>query len=152
MSLYSLFKTDEKLESDGIWLEYGETETGDPIRIKIARSGGHNVAFAKALNKATRPYKKALQTGSLDEKTADRLYRDVFAETVVLDWANVQGPDGSLLEFSKENVLKVLQDLPDLYADIREASSNVALFRESAREADLGNSGRSSATDSSKDL
>ena len=65
MSLYKLFKTNENLETDGIWLEYGQTADGKPIRIKIARAGGHNVAFSKALEKATRPYKKAIQTGKI---------------------------------------------------------------------------------------
>jgi len=150
MSLYKLFKTDESLETDGIWIEYGTNEKGEPIRIKIARAGGHNSAFSKALEKATRPYRKAIQTGMLDNKTADRLYKEVFAETVVLDWINVEGPDGEPREFNKDNALKLFEDLPDLFADLREQASNVALFREEVREADLGNSGKSSATGSSK--
>ena len=150
MSLYKLFKTDEKLETDGVWLEYGQTEQGKPIRIKIARAGGRNVAFAKALEKATRPYRKAIQTGTLDDKTATRLYQEVFADTVVLGWENVEGPDGQPLEFNKENVLKLFEDLPDLFADLREQANNVSLFREEVLEADLGNSGKSSATALSK--
>ena len=150
MSLYKLFKTNENLETDGIWLEYGQTADGKPIRIKIARAGGHNVAFSKALEKATRPYKKAIQTGMLDNKTADRLYKEVFAETVVLDWINVEGPDGQPMDFNKENVLKLFEDLPDLFVDLREQAGTVALFRDEVREADLGNSGASSATGSSK--
>lgn len=150
MSLYKLFKTNENLETDGIWLEYGQTEKGEPVRIKIARAGGHNVAFSKALEKATRPYKKAIQTGMLDNKTADKLYKDVFADTVVLDWINVEGPDGQPMEFKRENVLKLFEDLPDLFADLREQANNVALFREEVREVDLGNSGKSSTTGSSK--
>lgn len=150
MSLYKLFKTNENLETDGIWLEYGQTADGKPIRIKIARAGGHNVAFAKALEKATRPYKKAIQTGTLDDKTATRLYREVFADTVVLDWINVEGPDGQPMDFNKENVLKLFEDLPDLFADLREQANNVALFRDEVRETDLGNSGKSSATASNK--
>lgn len=150
MSLYKLFKTNENLETDGIWLEYGQTEKGEPVRIKIARAGGHNVAFSKALEKATRPYKKAIQTGMLDNKTADKLYKEVFADTVVLDWINVEGPDGKPMEFKRENVLKLFEDLPDLFADLREQANNVALFREEVREVDLGNSGKSSTTGSSK--
>ncbi|MFA7063658.1 MAG: hypothetical protein WC132_05935 [Methanomethylophilus sp.] len=150
MSLYKLFKTNENLETDGIWLEYGQTADGKPVRIKIARAGGHNVAFAKALEKATRPYKKAIQTGTLDDKTATRLYREVFADTVVLDWINVEGPDGQPMDFNKENVLKLFEDLPDLFADLREQANNVALFRDEVRETDLGNSGKSSATASNK--
>lgn len=150
MSLYKLFKTDENLETDGIWLEYGQNEKGEPIRIKIARAGGHNSAFSKALEKATRPYRKAIQTGMLDNKTADKLYKEVFADTVVLDWINVEGPDGKPMEFKRENVLKLFEDLPDLFADLREQANNVALFRDEVREADLGNSGKSSTTGSSK--
>ena len=150
MSLYKLFKTNENLETDGIWLEYGQTADGKPIRIKIARAGGHNSAFSKALEKATRPYRKAIQTGMLDNKTADKLYKEVFADTVVLDWINVEGPDGQPMEFKRENVLKLFDDLPDLFADLREQANNVALFREEVREADLGNSGKSSTTGSSK--
>lgn len=148
--LYNLFKTDENLETDGIFIEYGETDDGKPIRIKIARAGGSNKAFSKALEKATRPHRKAIQSGFLDNATADRLYKEVFAETVVLGWENVEGPDGKLLDFNRENVLKLFTDLPDLFQDLREQASNVSLFREEVMEKDLGNSGKSSATGSSK--
>lgn len=150
MNLYSQFKTDESLETEGVWIEYGETEDGKPIRIRIARAGGANQKFAKALEKATRPYKKAIQTGTLDNKTADRLYREVFVDTIVLGWENVQGPDGKDLEFTRENVLKLFADLPDLFTDLREQASSAAIFREELLEADLGNSGKSSSTGSSK--
>lgn len=151
MSLYNLFKTDENLEKDGIWIEYGEASNGEPTRIKIARAGGQNTAFTKALDKATKPYRKAIQTGMLDDKTADRIYKDVFADKVVLDWMNVEGPDGKMMDFTKENVMKLFTDLPDLFADLREQAGNVSLFRAEVREADLGNSGKSLSTDSSKD-
>lgn len=150
MSLYKQFKTDEALETDGILIEYGVTEAGLPIRIKIARAGGRNTAFSKALERATRPYRKAIQTGTLDNKTADNLYKDVFAETVVLGWVNVEDQDGKAMEFTKENVVKLFNDLPDLFNDLREQAANVALFREEVLENDLGNSGKSSATGSSK--
>lgn len=150
MSLYQLFKTSKNLETDGIYIEYGSDEDGKPIRIKIARAGGSNKAFTKALERATRPYRKAIQSGLLDNATADRLFRDVFADTVVLGWENVKGPDGKDLPFSRENILKLFEDLPDLFSDLREQASNAALYREEVAEKDLGNSGTSSATDSSK--
>ena len=152
MSLYSTFKTNDQFEIDGIFIQYGylNDDESKPVRFKIARAGGANTAFAKALEKATKPYRKQLQAGLLDDRTADRLYREVFADTVVLDWENVTDSDGNLLEFTKENVLKVFKDLPDLFLDLREQSNNVGLFREDVREGDLGNSGKSSAMDSSK--
>lgn len=151
MSLYKLFKMDQDLETDGIFVEYGSTAEGKPIRLKIARAGGANKAFSKALEKATRPHRKAIQSGFLDNATADRIYRGVFVDTVLLGWENVEGPDGKPMTFNKENALQLFTDLPDLFADLREQASNVALYREEVAEADLGNSGRSSATGSSKD-
>lgn len=156
--LYKTFKTEEKHEISGVWLEYGRTEPtpeepeGAPIRIKIARAGGRNTSFNKALEKATRPYRKAIQSGSIALETIENLYRDVFVDHCILGWANVAGPDGVKLAYNRDNVLKVLSDLPDLYADLKEQASSLALFREEEREADLGNSGMSSATDGSKGL
>lgn len=150
--LYNTFKTNEQFETEGVWLEYGylDDDESKPIRIKIARAGGQNKAFTKALEKATKPHRKALQAGMLDDRIADRLYKGVFAETVVLDWVNVTDQDGIGLEFTKDNVLKVFSDLPDLFVDLREQAGNVSLFRDEVQEADLGNSGKSLSTDSSK--
>lgn len=159
MSLYQLFKTDKNLEKDGIWLEYGMTDDQRPIRIKIARAGGSNTAYSKALEKAARPHRKAIQTQTLDNKVADAMYKGVFAETVVLDWENVEFPvkddEGNVTgmearPYSKDNALQLFNDLPDLFLDLREQAANVSLFREEILETDLGNSGKSSATASSK--
>ena len=152
MSIYNTFKTNPEYETEGVWIEYGflGDDESKPIRIKIARAGGQNKAFTKALEKATKPHRSALRADMLDERIADRLYKDVFASTVVLDWVNVTGLDGKVLEFTKENVLKVFADLPDLFLDLRDQAGNVSLFRDEIREGDLGNSGKSSATDSSK--
>ena len=151
MNLYSQFQTDENLEKEGIWIQYGETDKGEPIRIKIARAGGQNIKFTKALDHATKPYRKAIQTNSLDAKTADSLYRNAFIDTVVLDWVNVEDRDGKKMDFNKENCLKLFKDLPDLFNDLREQAANASLFREHVREEDLGNSGKSSNTASSKE-
>lgn len=139
MSLYKQFKTDESLEKEGVWIEYGETDKGDPIRIKIARAGGQNKAFAKVLERRTRPHRRALQNGTMDPQLAEDIFRETFAETVVLDWENVDGPDGELMEFNKDNILQVFRDLPDLYADLKQQASSAAIFREEIRQEDLGN-------------
>ena len=163
MSLYKLFKTDENLEAAGVHIEYG-TAVRDgkevPVRIKIARAGGANTSFQKALEKATKPYRKALQTGLIDPKLADKIYKEVFASTVVLGWENVAFPvmdeagkvvGEEYLPFNQENALRLFEDLPDLFQDLREQAQNVSIFRQDVLENDLGNSGRSSAMVSSKD-
>lgn len=150
MNIYSLFKTDAALEKEGIWIEYG-TDGEKAMRIKIARAGGKNTEFNKALEKATKPYRKQIQSGVLDDGTADKLFKNVFADKVMLGWENISDPDGKPMKFTKDNVLKLFEDLPDLFQDLREQSTNSTLFREEVRETDLGNSGKSSATDSNKD-
>lgn len=141
MSLYKTFQTDTALEAHGIELEYGYVDGDEtrPIRLRIARSGGSNARFAKLLEAKTKPHRRSIQTETIDKKLAERLFMEVFAETVVLGWTNVQDQEGVELPFSKENVIKVFTDLPDLWADVREQSAKASLFRQEVREVDAGN-------------
>lgn len=141
MSLYSTFKTDGNLEKDGIELEYGflNEDPTKPIRIRIARSGGSNLRFAKILEAKTKPHRRSIQTETIDKKLSEQLFKEVYAESVILGWSNVQDENGVDLEFSRDNVIKVLTDLPDLWADIREQSNKAALFRQDVLETDAGN-------------
>ena len=150
MSLYKTFKTSKSLEVTGVFIEYGPNSKGDPIRIKIARSGGGNEDFNKAFERATKPYRKAIAAGSLSNAVAEKLYKEVFAEHVVKGWENVEDESGNPLPYSKDAALKLLSDLPDLYADLKDQAGNLAIFREELLEADLGNSGTASATGGSK--
>lgn len=140
MSLYKTLKTAASLETEGITIQYGVDALGQPITITIARSGGANVTFAKALEAATRPHRKAIQLETLDNRVADRLYLEVFAKTVVLGWTNMRDEEDNLLPFNVDNVIKVLSDLPDLYSDLREQAGKAANFRLDRLESDLGNS------------
>lgn len=144
MSLYKQFKTDEKVEKEGVWLEYGSAGEDKPVRIKIARAGGTNSKFLQLLEKRSKPYRRQIQTETIDPKVAENLFMDVYAEAVVLGWENVTAADlgethETPLEFTKENCLKLFKALPDLFADLREQANRVALFRLETREADAGN-------------
>ena len=134
MSLYKNFKTDESIEQSGVILEYGVTDDNRPIRIRIARAGGGNARFAKLLEQKLKPHRRQIQNESLDESVASSILREVYAETVILGWENVQDKDGKDLPFNKENCLQLLTDLPELFSDIREQSTKVALFRADIRE------------------
>lgn len=153
MSLSKLFKTDSNLERAGIFVDYGPNEElpGKPaMRFKIARAGGANQAHNKAVERLIKPHKRAVQTGNLSNDLAKSIDRTAWLETCLLGWENIS-LDGEVLEFNKENAERLFTALPDLYADLREQSNNMSLFREEVLEADLGNSGRSLSTASSKD-
>lgn len=140
-SLYNTFGTDKSLEKDGIVLEYGTNAQGVPVQIRIARAGGANVKFAKVLEHKLKPYKRTLD--ALDNKVAEKLLIETYADTVILSWSGVQDREGNDLEFNRDNVIKVLTDLPDLFIDIQQQSQKFALFREELRELDSGNSASS---------
>ena len=122
MSIYKLFATDHDLEQNGFSLEYGEA------KFIIARAGGANKKFQSCIERKLRPYRSAINSGTMDTKTAEKLLAESYAEAIILAWESVKDKDGDELAFTKENVVKVLLDLPDLFADIQEQSQKVANY------------------------
>jgi len=133
-SPYAQFQTDESLETEGVVLDYGD------YQIRIARAGGANKRFAKVLEAKQKPHRRQIQNETLDEGVARKLLAESYAEAVVLGWDNLTGPDGKPMPYSKQNCVKLLLDLPDLFADIREQAAKVALFRREEIEEAAGNS------------
>lgn len=139
MSLYKSFQTDTNLEKNGIVLEYGDNSKGLPIGIRIARAGGSNNAYNKRLEALVKPYRRQIQTETIDNKVLEKLVLQAFAETVVLGWENVEDKDENELEFNVENVINLFTDLPDLFKDIQEQASKAVLFREDILEVEAKN-------------
>jgi len=143
MSLYSQFKTDENMEKAGILLEYGETDDGKAICIRIARAGGANKAFERRMEADSKPFRRQIQNETIENKQVLKLMRKVYAETILLGWENVQyetGPNkGKDIPFTVENCITLFEELPDLFTDIQEQSRRAALFRAEVREADAKN-------------
>ncbi len=159
MGLYDKMKTSPKLESEGIWLQIDDT------RIRLARAGGKNTKFVVAAEKIAREHKRSLDL--MNEEQGRRLFAKLFAEIIVLDWLTenpegeldevgqmfpenpdplekrwtrgISGPDGKLLEFNVENVLKTFDDLPDLLRIIKETAEDASLFRQSLLKGIEGN-------------
>ena len=139
MSLYKQFKTDSNLEKDGIIIEYGQTDQGKPIQIKIARAGGANIAYSRVLEAKVKPYRRQIQNETIERETMTSIMREVYADTVVIGWSNVQNAQGEELAFNRENVIQLFTDLPELFEDIQSQANNVAIFRESILEDEAKN-------------
>lgn len=143
--MYDTFRTDPEHERDGVWIDYGS------FRVRLARAGGANKLYQRVLEHKTRPYRRALQTETIDNDTATRILREVFAETVVRGWQTrdesgelrdgIEAPDGNgeLLPVTKENILATYERLPDLFDDNREMAGKLALYRAEIREVAAGN-------------
>jgi len=146
--MYRMFKTDESLEKNGILIDYTY------FRVTIARAGGGNKKFTRVMEAKAKPNKRAIQTETIEPEKILELLREAYAESIILNWEvkvgededknpiykqGIEGPDGKLMPFTKENVLKTLRVLPDLFTDLQEQATKSALFREEIREADAKN-------------
>ena len=133
-SIYDKFNTDKKLEQEGVVLDYG-----DGMEIRIARAGGSNVKFEKALQAKSRKFGLQVKHDLLDPDQMREIMREVLAETVVLGWSGMTDREGNPLPFSKDNCIQVFKDLPDLFDDVLEQSRKAALFKVTVLEAEAGN-------------
>lgn len=122
-SPYDLFSTDASVENQGITLDFGD------FAIRIARAGGANKKYAKALVRILKPYRKAIATNTIAEKKQNELMAEVYAETVILDWVGVNDKDGVEMPFNKENCVKLLTDLPVLFQQIMADAENFNNFK-----------------------
>lgn len=121
--LYDTYKTDKSAEANGVWVD----EAGSSF--KLARMGGANTRYQRALSAAMKPHMREMQLGLLDEAVAEPIMRKVFIDTVLLDWKEVTDEDDAPMSFSKDNATKLFDDLPDLYARLREQAGSYANFR-----------------------
>lgn len=129
MNLFKQFATDPQAEKDGIRFEIGVNSQGETIAFQIARAGGQNVRYVKAIEAKTKPYRMQIQAGTIDPEIAARLMREVFAESVVIGWEGVEDENGQLLTYSPEAAATLFEQLPELYALLQEQAQNVALYR-----------------------
>ena len=160
MSLKAQFKTSESLEKKGIIIEFGP-DTGD-TRVTIARAGGANQKYNAAVEKASRSFRRDL-SGQMDPsmtKAANKVFKKIFAELVVLNWEVNMGTDEKpdwkvgilpedagvrnckkceLLEVNVDNVLKVFNYLPSVYNALVSDASSDRLFKENVKQAEAGN-------------
>lgn len=133
-NIYDKFGTDKKLEQEGVTLDYG-----DGLEVRIARAGGSNTKFEKAVQLKMRKFGLQAKHDLLDADQMREVMREVLAETVVLGWSGVTDREGNALPFNRENCIKLFKDLPDLFEDVLEQSRKAALFKTVVLEAESGN-------------
>lgn len=145
MALRDKFRTDPSAVRDGVWFSYEKNSDGTVPRFKLARMSKHNVGYAKALRKFTQQHTDANGTfdlDTLDEAVAEKAMLDVFCETVLLDFENVQpDDDGKSLQYSALAARALLgnPEWTDLYEDLTKKAQSAASFRQKRQEAELKN-------------
>lgn len=135
MSIFRQFQTSAKHETEGVWLDYGP----DSGRVRVARAGGNNKNYLRAMEKLTRKYKRQLQLDVLSREVQEKIMREVTADTIVTDW-EIKGHDGEPIPGDRASIVKTFEELPDFFNDVLTQAQNTALFREHIDEVDAGNS------------
>lgn len=143
MGMYNVFETDENLEANGVWLDYGD------FRVLMAAAGQGNKNYVRYAEKKLKPVRRALESGALSNERSQALMADIYAQTIILAWetqvdgkmkSGIEGKDGKIKAFSKEAVEEALRNLPRLFMDIQEQAGSLSNFRLEELEEDTKNS------------
>lgn len=139
--LHKQFKTNSVKESEGVEIEFHEAqnEDGSVPTFVISRMGKTNKAYSKALEAATRPYRRQVELGTLKNEVAESLFMGVFVDNVLKGWKNVQDENGKELTYSKDAAIALLTELPDVYDRLQEEAKLASNFRDSALDAEAKN-------------
>ena len=134
----ALFKTSPKAEAEGVELDYGD------FWIKVTRAGATNARFKKLFDKAMKPHRRAVANDTMNNEVAEHITREVWAESIVLGWGSKLGDglmpyQGEALTFNVPNCIRLFDELPDLFIDVREQSMKLGLFQDDEQETDTGN-------------
>ena len=139
MSLYKNFGTNKEAETKGVSIEFGVNDDKSVIAFIVSRSGKSNKKYVKALEAATKPYRRQIQLGTMDDELSNKIYMDVWISTVLKGWENVQDETGKALAFNKTNATKLFTDLPELYEELQSKSNDFTTFQDESREDDAKN-------------
>lgn len=140
--LRKMFETKPEIETQGVIVEYAPG-----VEIRIARAGGANKKFAKVLSRLSKPYRRAIQTNTIDEQILTGLFIKAYAAGIILGWTGItrdlithnDEDSDQELEFNQENVEALLQEQPNLFLDIQQTADNIAIFRSEVLEEDSKN-------------
>lgn len=141
------FRTDVKLENEGVWMEL------EHVRIKIARAGENNRAFKEHMSAEAKKLGTAIRVGMVSDEASKRILRSAYASTIIKDWETRQD-DGSFkagVEVERDGKFilvaptviafeEYLKDdaNSDTYRAIREFATDGGAFMEQ-REIEAGN-------------
>ena len=91
--------------------------------------------------RVTAPHRQAIERGLLDAETDDALGIEIFSQCVVIGWRGVV-VRGEAIAYSRENFVRVMKELPELWRVIRDAARDAANFRDQ----EIADAGKPSAT------
>lgn len=142
MNIFKKFGTNKNLEKGGVVLDYSDIG----CKIVIARAGGDNQLYAKEVTERLQQYqrKNATKASNVDPVAARGIMIEIFAKTIIKNWYTqdengkfVEGlptPEGTVVPFTREGVVNLLKELPDLFDSIQTLASDYRTFQDEIEE------------------
>ncbi len=139
MSLYETYETNKEKEIGGVPMEFSPNKDGTIPTFHVTRMSRSNTRYTKRLEAATKPFRRQIQLETLGNDQAEKIQIEVFVDTILLGWKNVQNRKGEVVPFSKEAAMKLFKELPDFYDDLQARASKASEFRDEAIEEEAKN-------------
>lgn len=136
----SAYERDEELETKiGI-----EVDFGSGLFIRVLRAGGSNGKFGRAYARITKPYQRMMNANTLPEDTENRLYAELYADTVIVGWRGmIDQESGEEIPFNREEVIAFLIAVPEAFSILRNSAESIDSFRRSEVQEESGQLGNS---------
>lgn len=109
LSIFDICETDTTAEEEGRWFnDIFDDETGIDVKLRRLTSK-KSLAVRRRLEKQ---YRSKAVKGKFPEEVAIQITVEQVAEAVIVGWKGIVDRDGSVIPFSKENALRLMQALP----------------------------------------
>lgn len=137
--LYAAFGTDRKAELEGVWRDLGVVnEDNTKPGFLLARMSRNNTNYWAKVEAVAKEYKTEINLDIFTDAAAHQPMLEIFVDTILLGWRHVVDKAGKPIEYSRDNAIKLLTDLPDLYELLREWASKISSFRDADIAASSG--------------
>jgi hypothetical protein len=129
----SRIRVDTEKELKGVWKSW------NGIELLIARA--NNPKHAAAMQKHLEPVLHIVREEGNNGGMAETVAKKAAAETLLLDWRDLEAEDGSPLEYSSEQALEFFEDeeLQDLYGFVQQVAYSAENYRRVVAEDTAGN-------------
>lgn len=127
------FATDEKLETEGVWVE-----AGSGLKLKIARL--NNAAYEEELRRLGKPYMRQIRLGTVDGNVLETIAIKATAKHVLKGWEGLEDENGKEIEYTTLKAEDILLKYRDFYKLVSEFAQEQELYRQEAMEDAEGNS------------
>ncbi len=141
MKLRDRYATDKNVEKTGVWYSITDEDEKEICAFRIARAGGANTSHTTAIDRLTKPHRRAIARDLFSVTRMAKISRQAFVAACLLDWRGEIGfADGTEAgAFSKKSAEQLLEEMPDLADDLILFAMSPTAFRADIRECESEN-------------